>query len=350
MRLETRHFYLSSAHPNTVYWRLLNFLFLFYILSFKIIELFRFIWFIGGETNLSKPATISTELLCCRSLHHRHVQEVPPGALRLLVLPQATQQGHLQGAERQALLPRVLRQALRLRRRHVEGAAGVGAARAGWPDERWFAQRGCEATRRPTLFTRRRRRWPRELCIYSIGRKRVDIFPVVLLISVCLSGRVERAESGADVTLVIGEMPCCFRPHTRLVRTPARALCRLGCSNFPDQTPCSHQDGKAKYYQVLCSDFVISYYLKLLKYLNVLARFEYRGMFLFRMLVWYVKVLTDFLNKVLHYAQKNRFFLREITNAINLVSKFIYIFSQSFCRTESAFTLILVLWWYWCCD
>lgn len=299
-----------------------------------------------SEIQLSRILQRSlTELLCCRSLHHRHVQEVPPGALCLLVLPQATQQGHLQGAERQALLPRVLRQALRLRRRHWEGTAGVGAARAGWPDEeRWFAQRGCEETRRPTLFTRggSRRRLPRELCIYSIERKRVDIFPVVLLICVCMAGRVERAESGAHVILVIGGMQC-FRPHTRLVRSPARAMCRLGCSNFPDQTLCSHQDGKAKYYQVLCSDFVISYYLTLLKYLNFLARFEYRGMFLFRMLVWYAKVLTHFLNKVLHYAQKNRNHLRDITNAINLVSNFIYIFSQSFCRTESAFTLILVL-------
>lgn len=47
-------------------------------------------------------------------LHHRHGQEVPPGALCLCLLPQAAEQGHLQGAERQALLPELLPQALLL--------------------------------------------------------------------------------------------------------------------------------------------------------------------------------------------------------------------------------------------
>lgn len=43
-----------------------------------------------------------------RPLHHGHVQEVPPGALRLLLLPQAVEQGNVQGAGREALLSRML--------------------------------------------------------------------------------------------------------------------------------------------------------------------------------------------------------------------------------------------------
>lgn len=53
-----------------------------------------------------------------RSLYHRHGQEVPPRALCLCLLPQAAQQGHLQGAERQALLPELLCEALLLGRPH----------------------------------------------------------------------------------------------------------------------------------------------------------------------------------------------------------------------------------------
>lgn len=49
-------------------------------------------------------------------LHHRHVQEVPPGALCLRLLPEATKQGHVQGAERQTVLPRLLHQAVQLDR------------------------------------------------------------------------------------------------------------------------------------------------------------------------------------------------------------------------------------------
>lgn len=52
------------------------------------------------------------------SLYHRHGQEVPPRALRLCLLPQAAQQGHLQGAERQALLPELLCEALLLGHSH----------------------------------------------------------------------------------------------------------------------------------------------------------------------------------------------------------------------------------------
>lgn len=287
------------------------------------------------------------ELLCCRSLHHCHVQEVPPGALCLLILPQATQQGNLQGAERQAILPRVLRQVVRLRKRIVR-VVGIGGAHVGWPNkERWFAQRNseCERTRRPNLFYEGSRgRLPHKPCIYSIGRKRVVIFPVVSIISLCMARRVGCAESGTDVTLVIGGIQYCFQSCTQLIRYPAHTVqSLLGYSNSMVQTFCSHQDRKAKHYnQVSCSDFVISYYLTLLKYLNFLPRFEYRGMFLFRMLVWYVKVLTHILYKVLRYALKNRIYLREITIAINLVSKLIF-FSPQFCRTESAFTLILVL-------
>ncbi len=48
-------------------------------------------------------------------VHHGHVQEVSPRALRLLLLPEAAEQGHLQGAGGQALLPRVPRQALQMR-------------------------------------------------------------------------------------------------------------------------------------------------------------------------------------------------------------------------------------------
>jgi len=49
-----------------------------------------------------------------RSVHHSNVPQVPPRALHVLLLPEAAQQGHLQGAERQALLPWLLREALQL--------------------------------------------------------------------------------------------------------------------------------------------------------------------------------------------------------------------------------------------
>lgn len=52
-------------------------------------------------------------------MHHCHVPQVSPRALHVLVLSEATQQGDLQGAERQALLPRLLREALQLSREHT---------------------------------------------------------------------------------------------------------------------------------------------------------------------------------------------------------------------------------------
>lgn len=50
-----------------------------------------------------------------RSLHNRDVPQVSPGALRLRFLSEAAEQRHLQGAERQALLSRLLRKTVRLR-------------------------------------------------------------------------------------------------------------------------------------------------------------------------------------------------------------------------------------------
>lgn len=49
-----------------------------------------------------------------RPLYHSYGQEVPPRALCVCVLPQTAQQGHLQRSERQAVLPRLLRQTLQL--------------------------------------------------------------------------------------------------------------------------------------------------------------------------------------------------------------------------------------------
>ena len=47
-----------------------------------------------------------------RSLHHGHVPQVPSGTFCMFVLLEAAQQGHLQGARGEALLPRVLRSPL----------------------------------------------------------------------------------------------------------------------------------------------------------------------------------------------------------------------------------------------
>ncbi len=49
-------------------------------------------------------------------LHHSHGQEVSSWAFCLCLLSQAAQQGHLQRAKRQALLPGLLHQALQLER------------------------------------------------------------------------------------------------------------------------------------------------------------------------------------------------------------------------------------------
>ena len=51
-----------------------------------------------------------------RPLHHCHVPQVPSRALRVLILPQAAQQRHIQRTERQTLLSRLLRQAFWLRK------------------------------------------------------------------------------------------------------------------------------------------------------------------------------------------------------------------------------------------
>lgn len=66
-------------------------------------------------------------------LHHRHGQEVSPGALCVRLLPEAAQQRNVQRAERKAVLSRLLHQALQLERtrRRVGGGAWsnqVGAA------------------------------------------------------------------------------------------------------------------------------------------------------------------------------------------------------------------------------
>jgi hypothetical protein len=42
-----------------------------------------------------------------RSVHHGHVQEVSPGTLCLLLLPETVEEGHVQRARRQAVLPRM---------------------------------------------------------------------------------------------------------------------------------------------------------------------------------------------------------------------------------------------------
>jgi len=49
-----------------------------------------------------------------RSLHNGDVPQIPSRALCMRVLPEAAEQGHVQRAERQALLPRLLREALRI--------------------------------------------------------------------------------------------------------------------------------------------------------------------------------------------------------------------------------------------
>lgn len=50
-----------------------------------------------------------------RSLHYCHVSQVPPRTLRLFLLPETAQQRHLQRAERQTLLPCLLRQTVWLK-------------------------------------------------------------------------------------------------------------------------------------------------------------------------------------------------------------------------------------------
>lgn len=65
------------------------------------------------------------------ALHHRHGQEVPPGALRVRLLPEAAQQGDFQGAEREAVLPRLLHQALQLKGAELIGGGGAWSNHVG---------------------------------------------------------------------------------------------------------------------------------------------------------------------------------------------------------------------------
>ena len=48
------------------------------------------------------------------SLHNGNVPQIPSRTLRMRVLLEAIEQGHVQGTKRQALLPRLLREALRI--------------------------------------------------------------------------------------------------------------------------------------------------------------------------------------------------------------------------------------------
>ena len=60
-----------------------------------------------------------------RSLHHGDVQEVSPGTLCLLLLPETVEEGHVQRARRQAVLPRVFRAPFRMKNKHLpEGEEG----------------------------------------------------------------------------------------------------------------------------------------------------------------------------------------------------------------------------------
>lgn len=47
-----------------------------------------------------------------RTLHNGHVQEIPPRTFCVRFLFEATEQGNVQGAKRQTLLPWMLRQAI----------------------------------------------------------------------------------------------------------------------------------------------------------------------------------------------------------------------------------------------
>lgn len=47
-------------------------------------------------------------------LHHGHVQEVPSGAFRVRFLPETAQQGDVQRTKREAVLPFVFRETVRL--------------------------------------------------------------------------------------------------------------------------------------------------------------------------------------------------------------------------------------------
>lgn len=69
-----------------------------------------------GHVSLSRSVRLVQPLVMfvCRTLYHGNVQKVPSRALCLRVLSEAAEQRHVQGAERQALLSRLLREALRL--------------------------------------------------------------------------------------------------------------------------------------------------------------------------------------------------------------------------------------------
>lgn len=65
---------------------------------------------LSGEAKpLRQINTVRTQVMfVCRAMYHSDVQKVPSRALRLRVLSQAAEQRHVQGAERQALLSRLL--------------------------------------------------------------------------------------------------------------------------------------------------------------------------------------------------------------------------------------------------
>lgn len=74
----------------------------------------------GKYTRLLNFKIFNVILIClffiafCRSLHNSNVPQIPSRALRVRVLPETVEQRHVQGAKRQALLPWLLRQALRI--------------------------------------------------------------------------------------------------------------------------------------------------------------------------------------------------------------------------------------------
>lgn len=171
-----------------------------------------------GSSLLRDPLPCQKRIALCRlsqahyrSLHHCYVPQVPSGTLCLLVLPEATEQGHLQGAERQALLPWMLRQTLRLSYlRDTESRLEVKVQHSEW----------CVQTRRDLriclqfygFILRRnvlRKLWKSIWCVWRKRKRKGSILQPVIVTVPCMIGSMFMSASVQQTVIAVGR----YRPY-----------------------------------------------------------------------------------------------------------------------------------------
>lgn len=211
-----------------------------------------------------------------RSVHHCHVQKVPSGALCVLLLPETAQQGNFQRAERQTILSRLLRQALRLSRRTNLSKTGVEVAVPGgifflwsmgiriyWVRENYhpnILQRKQSCASYLLDRIKERRKGQQRRFVLPIKKKRQKFSLLHIWRIPVLTVVQENIFRG----FVIGVLtPCehrllCPTSMQYLWYLPSSIVLAIYCCSF-SKCYCSYQYKKQISYHVIFTGFVISY-------------------------------------------------------------------------------------------